>query len=129
MPTSLLIKSNMLSEFSSNQINVGILFNDLKPLAEYNELLLNNLSSQGITHVNLYSADLNFLDLKSSLKVYTIFRNLHALLHNALAWRNKNKTLSYKFRAISLFGSNTQRERIDNDLGFIPKSPQPPFKR
>jgi hypothetical protein len=129
MPTSLLIKSNMLSEFSSNQINVGILFNDFKPLAEYNELLLNNLSSQGITHVNLYSADLNFLDLKNSLKVYTIFRNLHALLHYALAWRNKNKTLSYKFRAISLFGSNTQRERIDNDLGFIPKSPQPPFKR
>jgi hypothetical protein len=129
MPTSLLIKCNMISEFSSNQINVGILFNDFKPLAEYNELLLDNLSSQGLTHVNLYSANLNFLDLKSSIKTYTIFRNLHILLHNALVWRNKNKSLSYKFRAISLFGSNTQRERIDNDLGFIPKSPQPPFKR
>jgi hypothetical protein len=122
---SLLVKYSMSSEIKSSKIHVGILFNDIKPFVEYNELLIKKLNLHYITEVNLYSSNFKSIgDSKRCLRANIVFKKIHIFFHHTLIWRNKDKTLSYNFRAISLFGTDNQRRRIDNNLGFLPKLPR-----
>lgn len=112
-------------ELKKNKIHVGILFNDIKPYKEYKELLFNKFNFNGIAEVILYSADFKpFENGTNVIQANDILKKIHIFFHHTLIWRNQAQTLSYKFRAISLFGTNKQREKIDNNLGCFPKSPR-----
>jgi hypothetical protein len=103
-----------------NSKNIGILINDEKPYKEFEELLIPTLKTKGMKIYYLFTFQNSSLGIKNKFIIRSrIARIIHKTYHDSLLWKNRDLSVSYKFRAIGKFGSNAQR--MLNSNNFLPQ--------